>query len=180
MRLPRQQFTVRQTMVAVAVVGIALVLLDVARQPFARSDWVEVTVRNVPRGLRQFYLIADGPEGPHALNWYHSMVTVWTDDPRKCGQSWYWNYPDEQRFAPVRWPDAERFGALAQRRDGTWALWWLSPDDLVGPSPARYLVGGGRAEVRLPDASQARAPTQELLKRVGVPDSTCPAVTPGS
>jgi len=73
------------------------------------------------------------------------------------------NYPDDQRFAPVQWPDAERYGAQAQRRDGTWVLWWFGPDDLVRPSPARYITGGGRAEVRLPDASQARVPTQEFL-----------------
>jgi hypothetical protein len=83
MRWPRLRYTVRRMMVAVAAVGIALGLLEVARRPFAPADWVEVTVLNVPRGLRQIYLIADGPEGPHALNWYFCKVLVWTEDPRE-------------------------------------------------------------------------------------------------
>jgi hypothetical protein len=45
MRLARRPFTVRRTMVTVAIVGIALALLDVARQTYAPSDWVEVTER---------------------------------------------------------------------------------------------------------------------------------------
>jgi hypothetical protein len=45
MRLPRRPFTVRRAMVTVAIVRIALALLDIARQTFAPSDWVEVTER---------------------------------------------------------------------------------------------------------------------------------------
>src|SRR5438270_8885024 len=114
MRFPRVRLTVRRMMAIVAVVGVAFALADVARQPFAPSDWVDVTVRNVPPGLRQVYLIADGPEGPHALNWYSSKVFVSTEDPRKFGQLWYRKYPDDERSAPLQWPVAKRYGALAQ------------------------------------------------------------------
>jgi hypothetical protein len=33
-----------------------------------------------------------------------------------------------------------------------------------------YIVGGGTAEVRLPDESRATSPTPQFLKQVGLPD----------
>jgi hypothetical protein len=170
MRFPRVRLTVRRMMAIVAVAGVALALADAARELFAPSDWVDVTVRNVPPGLRQVYLIADGPDGPRALNWYFDKVFAFTTPPRIGGQQWYSNRPADQRFAPVQWPLAERYGAVAQRSDGAWELWWLGPDDLEGPSVWRYIVGGGTAEVRLPDESRATSPTLGFLKQVGLPD----------
>ncbi len=171
MRMPRMRFTVRRLMAVVAVVGVALALASAARQPFSPSDWVDVTVRNVPPELRQIYLIADGPDGPRALDWYHAKVIAFTE-PARMGQLWYrnWNRPADQRFAPLQWPVAKRYGALAQRSDGAWELWWFGPDDLEGPSVLRYIVGGGTADVRLPDESRATSPTPEFLKQVGLPD----------
>jgi hypothetical protein len=168
MRFPRVRLTVRRMMVIVAVVAVALALAVGAREFVAPSDWVEVTVRNVPPGLRQIYLIADGPDGPRALDWYLAKVFAFTE-PARLGQEWYWGRPADQRFAPVQWPLAKRYGALAQRSDGAWELWWFEPDDLEGPSIWRYIVGGGTAEVRLPDESRATSPTPEFLKQVGIP-----------
>jgi hypothetical protein len=170
MTFPRVRFTVRRMLAIVAVVGVAFALADVARQPFAPSDWVNVTVRNVPPRLRQLYLIADGPDGARALNWYFDKLFAWTEPPRIAGQQWYSNRPADERFAPVQWPLANRYGAVAQRADGTWKLWWFGPDDLEGPSVLRYIVGGGTAEVRLPDESLATSPTPEFLKQIGLPD----------
>ncbi len=107
MRLFRVRLTVRQMMVVVAVAGVALALVDAIRQAFTPSDWVDVTVRNVPRGIRQIYLIADGPGGPRALNWYHAKVFAFTQ-PAIGGEQWYSNLPVDQRFAPVQWPPAVR------------------------------------------------------------------------
>ena len=168
---PALRFTVRRLMAVVAVVGVAFALAYAARQLFAPSDWVDVTVRNVPPALRQIYLIADGPDGPRALNWYHAKVVAFTE-PARMGQLWYrnWNRPADQRFAPLQWPVAKRYGALAQRSDGAWKLWWFGPDDLEGPSVLRYILGGGTAEVRLPDESRAASPTPEFLKQVDLPD----------
>ena len=104
-----------------------------------------------------------------ADDWYHSKVFV-IEFPGIGGQEWYSNYPEDQRVAPVQWQNARRYGALAQRSNGTWELLWLRPADLEGPSISRYIVGGGTAEVRLPDESQAVAPSRELLKQLGVPD----------
>ena len=139
-----------------------------------------MTVRNVPRGLRQFYLVADGPggaTGPQLVRFHAHRLE--REDPREGGQMWYWNYPDDQRFAPLQWPDAER-DSPRPCPDGTWALWWFGSGDFIGPSPARYILGGGRAEFRLPDVSQATVPTRELLKRVGLPEKPAAPVTPGS
>ena len=169
MRFPRVRLTVRRMMVVVAVVAVALALAVGAQQLVSPSDWVEVTVRNVPPALRQIYLIADGPDGPRALDWYHAKVVAFTE-PARFGEEWYTNRPADQRFAPVQWPLAKRYGALAQRADGAWELWWFGPDDLEGPSVSRYIVGGGTAEVRLPDESRATSPTPEFLKHVGLPD----------
>jgi hypothetical protein len=154
------------------VVLAVLLLLYIMRLPFAPSDWVEVTVRNVPKGLRQIYLIADRREGVRALNTYHAKVAAFTEDPRRGGQGWYSNSPEGERFGEKQWPNAHRYGALAQRPDGTWELWWLGPADLDGPSVFRYIVGGGKAEIRLPDESRAVTPSPELLKQVGLPDAS--------
>jgi hypothetical protein len=156
--------TTRRLMIVFAIAW----LIYLARQPFSPSDWVDVTVLNVPKGIRQLYLIADGRDGPRALNWSHAKVVVDAESPRIGGQEWYRNYPADQRFAPVQWPKARRYGALAQRSDGTWELWWLGPADLEGPSVSRYILGRGTAEIRLPDESQAISASQELLKEVGL------------
>ena len=168
MKFPRVRLTVRRMMVVVAVVAVALALAIGAREQVAPSDWVEVTVRNVPPGLRQIYLIADGPGGPRALDWYHAKLFAFTM-PARFGEGWYHRTAD-QRVADVRWPLAKRYGALAQRSDGAWEVWWFGPDDLEGPSVSRYVVGGGTAEVRLPDESRATSPPPEFLKQVGLPD----------
>ena len=169
MRFPGVRLTVWRMMVVVAVVTVALALAVGAQQLVSPSDWVEVTVRNVPPALRQIYLIADGPDGPRALDWYHAKVFAFTQ-PARFGEAWYSNRPADQRFAPVQWPLAKRYGALAQRADGAWELWWFGPDDLEGPSLSRYIVGGGTAEVRLPDESRATSPSPEFLKQVGLPN----------
>jgi hypothetical protein len=122
--LPGVRWVVRGTLVLTA-----LGFFYVVRQPFSPSDWVDVTVRNVPKGLRQIYLIADGRDGPRAFNWYHSKLIV-SEFPGIGGQEWYGNYPDDQRFAALQWQNARRYGALAQRSNGTWELWWLGLDDL--------------------------------------------------
>ena len=114
MRFPRVRLTVRRMMVVVAVVAVALALAVGAQQLVSPSDWVEVTVRNVPPALRQIYLIADGPDGPRALDWYHAKVVAFTE-PARFGEEWYTNRPADQRFAPVQWPLAKRYGALAKR-----------------------------------------------------------------
>jgi hypothetical protein len=170
MRFPRVRLTLRRMMVVVAVAAVTLSLANGARQLFSPSDWVDVTVRNVPPGLRQVYLIADGPDGPRALNWYFDKVVAFTAPPRIGDQQWHSNGPADQRFAPVQWPLARRYGAVAQRSDGTWELWWFGPDDLEGPSAWRYIAGGGTAEVRLPDRSRATSPTAEFLKQLGLLD----------
>ena len=72
MGFPYVRLTVRRMMVVVAVVAVALALAVGAPQLVSPSDWVEVTVRNVPPALRHIYLIADGPDGPRALDWYHA------------------------------------------------------------------------------------------------------------
>jgi hypothetical protein len=169
MSLPRLGRVIRLTF----ILGLCFAggwLFDVIRQPFAPTDWVEVTVRNVPLDLRQIYLIADGRDGVRALNWYQSMLIVSEADPRRFGQQLSWNRPQNERFATIQWPSARRYGALAQRSDGRWELWWFGPDDLDGPSLTRYLVGGGTAEIWLPGESKAVTPSPELLKQVSLPE----------
>jgi hypothetical protein len=61
-------------------------------------------------------------------------------------------------------------GVALALADGAWELRWFGPGDLEGPSVLRYIVGGGTAEVRLPDESRATSPTPEFLKQVGLPD----------
>ena len=96
------------------------------------------------------------------------MVFPFTSEPDSTSDEWYWGVPPDRRRAAVQWPQAARYGALAQRADGSWMLWWLRPADLDGPSLLRYLFGGDRAEIRLPDESQSSVPSQEFLDHLGL------------
>jgi hypothetical protein len=163
MSAPRVRLYARSLMVVVAV---ALFLW--VRNLFSPPDWVEVTIHRVPKGVQHLYLIADGHSGAHRLLWYHSKVLPFTSDPDSPEDEWNWNVPADQRRADVQWPHASRYGALLQRRDGSWILWWLGPADLDGPSILRYVFGGDRAEIRLPVESQASAPSKEFLDHLGL------------
>src|SRR5207248_2092442 len=143
-------------------------LLVWVRNQFSPPDWVEVTIRRVPAGVRHLYLIADGPAGARTLLWYHSMVFPFTSNPSSRVDEWNWNVPPDQRRGPVKWPHASRYGVLAQRPDGSWVLWWLGSGDLEGPSILRYVFGGDRAEILLPKESRASVPSMELLDHLGL------------
>jgi hypothetical protein len=150
------------------LVFVAFGVYYVVRQPFSPSDWVEVTIRNIPKGVRKIYLIADGPDGPRAFSEYRSKVVVFPVPPR-FEEEPFGDDPMYQYFDAVQWPNAHRYGALAHRSDGTWELWWLGPDERDGPSISRYIFGGGTAEIRLPDESRAMTPSRKLLQHIGVP-----------
>jgi hypothetical protein len=147
---------------------LAVVLLVWLRNQFSPPDWVEVTVRRVPVGIRRLHLIADGPAGARTLLWYYSKVFPFTSDPGSREDEWNWNTPPDVRQGSIQWPLASRYGVLAQRRDGSWMLWWLGAGDRKGPSLLRYVFGGDRAEVTLPDESRASAPSKQLLDRLGL------------
>jgi hypothetical protein len=123
-------------------------------------------------------MIADGPNGVRAMNFYWSMVMVYESDPRLAGQNWFGITPDNQRITPddqrfgtVKWPEARRYGAIAQRADGKWEVWWFGKGDLEGPSLSRYVVGEGHAKIQLPDEALAVTPSKELLDHLGLPDA---------
>jgi hypothetical protein len=66
MRMPRVRLTMRRLMAVVAGVAVALALANGPRQLVAPSDWVDVTVRNVPPGLRRRFgsRMSRGPRPP--------------------------------------------------------------------------------------------------------------------
>jgi hypothetical protein len=146
---------------------LAVALLIWVRNQLWPPDWVEVTVRRVPAGVHHLYLLADDRAGPRTLLWYHSKVIPFTSDPGSREDDWNWNTPPDVRQGTIQWPLASRYGVLAQRRDGSWMLWWLGAGDLKGPSLLRYVFGGDRAEVTVPDESRASAPSKEILDRLG-------------
>jgi hypothetical protein len=147
---------------------LAVALLIWIRNQFSPPDWVEVTVHRVPAGVRHLYLLADGRAGPRTLLWYHFKVIPFTSPPGSPGDEWYTNTPPDRRRGSIQWPLASRYGVLAQRRDGSWMLWWLAAGDLKGPSLLRYVFGGDRAEVTVPDEARASAPSEEFLDRLGL------------
>jgi hypothetical protein len=147
---------------------MAVVLFLCVRNFFSPPDWVEVTIHRVPDGVQHLYLIAEDRAGAHRLLWYHSKVFPSTSNPNSPLDEWNWNTPADQRRGEVQWLNAIRYGALAQRRDGSWILWWLGPDDLDGPTILRFIRGGDRAEIRLRDESEASAPSEEFLDHLGL------------
>src|SRR4051794_20794219 len=82
---------VLKTLFGIGVVVGLCTLLYLLREPFAPTDWVELTVRHVPPGTRQIYLIADRADGVRALSWYISKVIADAVDPRHGGEMWYWD-----------------------------------------------------------------------------------------
>jgi hypothetical protein len=157
-------------MIWIAVGTVALAVLESVRNVFAPPDWVVVRLENVPLDVESIYVVADTPEGPWPLRWYHEMVGVWTDDPRRFGEEWNAQVFGAAREGDLQWVEARRHGILARKKDGTWLLWWLGPGDRQGPSVLRYLVRNGTATLRVPDdPARAEAPSEDFMRRVGLP-----------
>ena len=135
---------------------------------FSPTDWVDVTVQNLPADTRQIHLIADVSGHIQALRIYHSKVLPFTEGSGQAIDQWDGGSTKGQRFGSLQWPWADRYGAVAQREDKTWILWWFRPDDIVGPPVSRWIWGGTWAEITLPEESQAVKPTMELLQGLGL------------
>lgn len=164
MRMPRTKHVVTIILIASGCACLACI-----RDIFSPSDWVMLTLRNVPVGAQQLYVVADRPEGIRALDFYFSMVTAHVE-PARLGHTWFPNRLEDGLVADVQWPVARRYGILCQRKDETWLLWWLDSKDRDGPSKSRYIEGGGKADIRLPDASKAVVVSRELLDQLDLPD----------
>jgi hypothetical protein len=168
--MARPRFGVRSLMIWIAVGTVALAVLGSVRNFFSPPDWVEVTVQNAPSNIDGIYIIAETRAGPLPLPWYHSKVYTFTFDPRQAGSELDTGPDGVTRRADVQWIDAERYGILAQKKDGTWLLWWLGPGGRQGPSILRYLNGGGSATLRVPDdPARAEIPSEDFMRRVGLP-----------
>jgi hypothetical protein len=140
------------------------------RSCFSPPDWVEIRMTGVPEGTRLIYVIAEDDGRVRAMNWYHSKVVPWTDDPRISGQQWKWTVTGARREGDLQWLDAPRHGLLARKKDGKWLLWWLGPQDYRRPSVLRYVFGGDQVPITVPDESRATSPERELIQEINIPD----------
>ncbi len=150
--------------IAITLAGV--LVLSILRF-FHPPDWVDVTVGPFPVGRWEYFLLAEDSGGVEPLAYYETKVFPFTMMPGKdisgmevSGNQWHtYSY---------QWRDASRYGVLARGGDGRWLLWWLRPDEVRGPSLLRYIVGGGTADLRIPDESRAEIPTPQFLDRLGL------------
>jgi hypothetical protein len=148
---------------------IAGALLILVHNFFSPPDWVRVKLHRLPDNVRSVFVIAENNDQIRALNWYHSKIVCFTDDPKITGQEWLPQVRGPNREGDLQWVDAKRFGVLAKDVKGRWMLWWLDSEDISGPSVFRYIVGGGQAEIRVPDTRNAQFPQIEFVNRINVP-----------
>lgn len=111
---------------------------------FDPSDWVEVHLEQIPSNVDAIYVIVLDREGKcFPLKWYLSEAGSLLADPKIVGEQWYWTVRGSERRGDIQWVAAASVGVLARLKSGKWVLWWLKPEWIHGPSPSRYLLGGG-------------------------------------
>ena len=131
---------------------------------FWPTDWVSVTVHNFPENLIQFYVIAESAEGTRALNYY----VVSEGFPMTLEPRWNEGSYSDRAQEDLQWPSASRFGAVGQRKDGSWLLLWFEPSDFDRIPRSLWFGGENDAEITLPDESKATTPNRDFLNRLGV------------
>lgn len=129
---------------AVVVLSLAVVVHNFFDPP----DWVELHLEQIPPDVEAIYVVARDGQEVAPLQWYFSKVFPSLGSAKEVGEVWYWTFTGDRRMGDVQWRSADSYGILAKRGAGEWALWWLDSRDIDGPSPARYLLGGG-AEVTI-------------------------------
>lgn len=121
----------------------SILLLIFLHHIFAPADWVEVNLEQVPTDVSALYIVAKKQGVVFPLNWYQSMSYRFLANPKTAGQQWYGLVKDTERKGDLQWVTADSFGILARLQSGKWVLWWLKSESISGPSPLRYIFGGG-------------------------------------
>jgi hypothetical protein len=149
-------------LIPLGCLGAVLIVFYLLFRLMNPSDWVEVTARSIPGDARAVFLIADSSGKATGLPGYDTKALPFTHRYPRV-------FTRDVGPVPLQWRDADRYGVLAEMRDGSWKLCWLGPGDLSKPWVWRHLVGGGSAEFRVPDPSRAEVPSTEFVDRLDLP-----------
>jgi hypothetical protein len=149
--------------ILLAVLAIALAL----REKLAPSDLVEVKLEKIPSNVVNIYLVAKRGKDVFPMQWYQSMVYYFLADPKDAGEQWYWTVRGSDRLGRIKWAQADSYGVLARLKSGDWVIWWLRPEDIHGPTPWRYILGGGeRVTIQVLGAESAKEAPAAIKDKV--------------
>ena len=84
---------------------------------FSPTDWVDVTVQNLPADTRQIHLIADVSGHIQALRIYHSKVLPFTEGSGQAIDQWDGGSTKGQRFGSLAVGGSIWRGCSARRQD---------------------------------------------------------------
>jgi hypothetical protein len=141
---------------------VILIVLILIHNVFSPPDWVELRLEQVPSDLEQVYVLVRDNDKISFLKSYHSKVFP---DVSKDGAMWRpGNAP--QLKDNVQWSVGDSYGILAQRKSGEWVVWWIGPRDISGPSPLRFVIGGGTVSMRTSGIESAIPAPKSLVNQV--------------
>jgi len=156
---PRAKYAIA----AVVVLALAVLIHNFFNPP----DCIELHLKQIPPDVEAVYVVARNGQEVTPLQWYFSKVFPSLGSAKEVGERWYWTHTGDQRRGDVQWRSADSYGILAKRGSGEWALWWLSPRDIDGPSPARYLLGGGaEVTIRANGIDTAKGAPKSLMDQI--------------
>jgi hypothetical protein len=151
----------------IACILIIAVVLILIHNFFDPPDWVELHLVRVPPEVDAIYVVAREQGEVSPLKWYLSMVFPFLADPKMAGEQWYWTVSGDRRKGDVQWRSADAYGVLAHRESGDWVLWWLDARNNDGPSPLRYVLGGGeKITIRASGIESAEKAPKSLTDQV--------------
>jgi hypothetical protein len=137
---------------------------------FNPRDWVETTIVGLPADTRFVCLVADGPQGPKAMEWYGFKLFPSSMHPNNDVGS-YLDAGDpsgisQPRRQPVAWRASGRVGVLRGAEDGRWQIAWYNPpkSELGDRS---VILGGGHWAARWQDADEIQETPRNLLSSMG-------------
>ncbi len=158
---------IRKYDVKIAWISIIVVVGIVVHNFFDPPDWVELHLTQIPPEVDEVYVVGRSRGEVSPLMWYHSKVYPFLVDPEMAGEQWNRTVSGDRRKGNVQWMSADAYGILAQRKSGDWVLWWLDPRDVHGPSPLRYVLGGGeKVTIRASGIESAEQAPKSLTDQV--------------
>ncbi len=134
------------------------------------SDKIQVSVASPPQPFQFIFLVGESEGVVQALPWY-----LYKSDWSEIRPELNWSNalldftgPSGRELElPVKWPRAERYGAVIRLSDLTWKVWWFSGSDTKIESSS-VLCGGGRVHLVLSRSEVCEPVTHETVAQWGV------------
>lgn len=161
--------TLEKCFIAAVAIFIASVLAVAAfiHHLLYPPNMVELHLERVPPDVEAIYVVARNGQEVAPLQWYFGGVFPDYAPAKEVGEAWFWTVTGDRRRGDVQWRSADSYGILAKRKSGEWALWWLDPRDVEGPSLSRYLHGGGeKVTIRANGIAAATEAPKSLMDQI--------------